>query len=138
VPHSIDIRKRRLEGPLRPTVLIVDREALYRWFVSESLNPQGVHAVQCRTLAEAAAYISRHRGIDLVIADAQTVTDEGDDAMAMLSVMARSTPFLLLDSSADDTLGVRVGSATIVEKPVDSSVVARLVDDEIHRDPRTA
>jgi DNA-binding NtrC family response regulator len=138
VPNLMDIRKRRIEGPLRPTVLIVDREALYRWFVSESLSPQGVHVVQCRTLAEAATYMSRHPGADLLIADAQTVADEGVDAMATLSAMERSTPCLVLDSSADDTLRVRIGSATIVEKPVDSSAIARLVDDEIHSDRRTA
>ena len=63
----MDGRKRKIEGPGRPTVIIVDREALYRWFVTEALDSRGMHVVQFRSMADAAGYLDRHRASDLLL-----------------------------------------------------------------------
>lgn len=128
----MSLQKRRLEGPSRPTALVVDREALYRWFVSEALGPADVHVVQCRTLDDADVYLRRQRP-DLLIADESTVRDEGPAALEHLTALARSIPCLVFDSTGSESPASLRERAVVVDKPVDAQALAQLVDRELHR-----
>jgi response regulator RpfG family c-di-GMP phosphodiesterase len=134
---NLTFQRRRIEGLVRPTVIIVDGEALYRWFVSESLATRGVHVVQCRTVAEAAHYLDRRLVADLLIVDAQTAEDEGDATRGTLRRLTASVPSLVLDSSRDTPDGYGE-DAVIVDKPVDSGRLAELVEGRLHPDAQTA
>ena len=136
MPNLMNLQRRRIEGLLRPTVIIVDGEALYRWFVSEALATRGVHVVQCRTVEEAARYIERRLPADLMIVDAQTAEDGGDAAWGTLRRLAVSVPSLILDSSGRDTRDSSGEVGAVVEKPADSSLLAALVEDRFHADAR--
>jgi DNA-binding NtrC family response regulator len=114
-------------------VIIVDREPLYRWFVSQSLDARGMHVVQCRTLREAAACLQRRITADLLLIDGQTVQDEGVEAIELLQRVARSTPCLVLDSTSPSYTNDDVGNAALVEKPVDSTAIVELLDRHLHR-----
>jgi DNA-binding NtrC family response regulator len=124
---------RGVEGAPYPTVIIVDREPLYRWFVSQSLDARGMHVVQCRTLREAAACLQRFVHADLLLIDGQTVQDEGVEAVALLHRLARSTPCLVLDSTSPSDTHTDVGDAALVEKPVDSTAIVELLDRHLQR-----
>jgi DNA-binding NtrC family response regulator len=124
---------RGIEGAPYPTVIIVDREPLYRWFVSQSLDARGMHVVQCRTLREAAACLQRRITADLLLIDGQTVQDEGVEAIELLQRVARSTPCLVLDSTSPSYTNDDVGNAALVEKPVDSTAIVELLDRHLHR-----
>jgi DNA-binding NtrC family response regulator len=119
-------QKRRLEGPSRPTAVIVDREALYRWFVSEALGQSEVHVVQCPTLDDADAFLRRQRP-DLLIADETTVRVGGPAAVEHLSALARSIPCLVLASSGASLCE----QAVVVDKPVDAQALSQLVAREL-------
>jgi DNA-binding NtrC family response regulator len=138
VPRLTSLHERRIEGLIRPTVLIVDGEMLYRWFIRESLAPRGVRVVQCRTVAEAFSYLDRRGNADLLIVDAQTAADEGDGAMEMLRQLSATIPSLLLDSFAHSLHAHQAGDALVVEKPADSDVLVKMVDGQLHSGSRTA
>jgi DNA-binding NtrC family response regulator len=124
---------RSVEGAPHPTVIIVDREPLYRWFVSQSLDARGMHVVQCRTLREAAACLQRFFTADLLLIDGQTVQDEGVEAIELLRRVARSTPCLVLDSTSPSYTTDDVGDAALVDKPVDSTAIVEMLDRHLHR-----
>ena len=132
MPEVMSPEKRRLEGPVRPTALIVDREPLYRWFVSEALGPSHVHVVQCRTLDDADGFLQSQRA-DLLLADEFTVRSAGPDALDHLMRLARSIPCVVLDSSGNASRSYLRDRAVVVDKPVDASALARLVEHELHR-----
>jgi response regulator RpfG family c-di-GMP phosphodiesterase len=138
VPRLTNLRERRTEGLIRPTVLVVDGEALYRWFVRESLAPRGVCVVQCRTVAEAFSYLDRRGCADLLIVDAQTAADEGDGVMESLRQVSAAIPSLLFDSCAHGPHEQHVGNALVVDKPADSDVLFEMVDGQLHAGSRTA
>jgi DNA-binding NtrC family response regulator len=124
---------RLVEGAPYPTVIIVDREPLYRWFVSQSLDAREMHVIQCRTLHEAAACLRRRMAVDLLLIDGQTVQDEGAEAMELLQRVAKSTACIVLDSTSPSYTSDDVGDAALVEKPVDSTAVIELLDRHLHR-----
>ena len=124
---------RSVEGVPFHTVIIVDREPLYRWFVSQSLDACGMHVIQCQTLREAAACLQRQLAADLLLIDGQTVQDDGVEAMGLLRLLARSTPCLVLDSTSPSYSNDDVGDAALVDKPVDSTAVVELMDRHLHR-----
>jgi CheY-like chemotaxis protein len=132
VPNMMHPGKRRLEGLVPPTVVIVDSEALYRWFVSESLAAFGVHVVQCRTVGEAASYLAGRGWADLLLVDAQTAADEGDGARGALRRLAASAPSLLLDSSSPGGHESPRDGMDVVEKPDDSGVLVETVNSRLH------
>jgi ActR/RegA family two-component response regulator len=123
---------RGVEGTPYPTVIIVDREPLYRWFVSQSLDERGLHVVQCRTLGEAAACL-RRMAADLLLIDGQTIQDEGVDAMELLQRVARSVRCVVLDSTSPGYTNDDVGDAALVDKPVDPTAIVELLDRQLHR-----
>jgi hypothetical protein len=131
VPALMTLEKRRLHGAVRPIVVIADGDSLYRWFVNEALATREVHVVQCRTMSEAAAFLQRRRVADLLIVDAQTLRDEGDAGMDALHRASRSAPCVLLDALNHETHLPSEPDIVVVEKPVDSNVLAALVDQQL-------
>jgi DNA-binding NtrC family response regulator len=124
---------RGVAGARYPTVIIVDREPLYRWFVSQALDARGMHVVECRTLREAAACLQRLMVADLLLIDGQTVQDEGVEAIELVQRIARSTPCLVLDSTSPSFTNADVGDVALVEKPVDSTAIVELLARHLHR-----
>jgi DNA-binding response OmpR family regulator len=138
MPMFMPTRRHRVEGIPRQTVIIVDREPLYRWFVSESLDAHGLHAIQCRTVGEAVAFARRRLPIDLILVDEHTMQEEGAMALDLLRDLARSITCLVLDSAGPDSPMLDIGEAALVEKPVDSEGVVALVNRNLDRSARSA
>ncbi len=119
------------------TVLLVDREALYRWFVAESLRGCAVDVVPCGSLAEASTALRGAVAPDLVMVDGEML--EGRDAASLRDLRAQTgvAPCLVLDSGGDVSAS-RLEGVTVVAKPVDSAAVVALVTGQLHRDTPAA
>jgi DNA-binding response OmpR family regulator len=118
-------------SPSRATICVVDPEPLYRWFVTESLSGCGVDVLGAASLEEAAAYLRTSANVDLLIVDGDLLHTDG----ARLRLLRERTALNLLVLDSDGDLS-RLGldDATVVAKPVDSTVVAALVDRLLGRD----
>jgi CheY-like chemotaxis protein len=118
-------------APAAVTVLLVDREALYRWFVAESLRACGIDVVSCGSPAEALALLRRQAAPDLLIVDGEML---GGDAgtLAAMRAGAGAAPCLVLDSG--DLAASGLDAVTVAVKPVDTTAVVALVTRELHRD----
>jgi DNA-binding NtrC family response regulator len=124
VPNLSPSRNDRLAPPHHATVLIVDREALYRWFVTESLRGCGIDVVPCRSLAEAADVLHALGAADLLLVDSDLMLDRDGVQLRALSQGA-SLRCVVLDADGDRR---RAGGAvTFADKPVDADAVVRLV-----------
>jgi DNA-binding NtrC family response regulator len=115
----------RLAAPDRATVVLVDREVLYRWFVTESLQGRDIDVVPCRSLDEATAVLKGQGAADLLLVDSDLVLGHGSDTLHALS-QGGSMRCLVLDSDGDRRRP-RGGTVTFVDKPVDADAVVRLV-----------
>ena len=125
MPNLSPSRNDRLAPPHHATVLIVDREALYRWFVTESLRACGIDVVPCRSLAEAADVLHDLGAADLLLVDSDLVLDRDGGQLRTLSQGA-SVRCVVLDADGDRRNAA--GSAlTFTDKPVDADAVVRLV-----------
>ena len=125
MPNLSPSRPDRLAPPHHATVLIVDREALYRWFVTESLRGCGIDVVPCRSLAEAADALHDLRVADLLLVDSDLVLDRDGGQLRALAQEA-SVRCVVLDADGDRRSAA--GSAlTFTDKPVDADAVVRLV-----------
>jgi len=124
----------RAEPSRQPTVVIIDREALYRWFVTESLDPVGIRVMPYRTIADAARYVEERPGRTLVLIDAQTLADEGQGGFAQLHARFPSLPCVVLEpeSPSASLLHEPTAPAPTAEKPVDSGALVALVDAHFH------
>ena len=67
MPNLSPSRNDRLASSSHATVLIVDRETLYRWFVAESLHGFGIDVVPCQSLDEATAAVRSLGVADLLL-----------------------------------------------------------------------
>lgn len=115
-------------GPDRsPTVLLVDGDALYRWFVTEALSASGTHVESFTSMADAAACLVAGPGADLVLVDCQTLIDEGAAGRAALARSAAVAPCLLLASADPAGSGVDAPGTTMVQKPVDLGLLVAVV-----------
>jgi hypothetical protein len=125
VPNLSPSRNDRFASPDHATVLIVDREALYRWFVAESLHGSGIDVVPCRSIDEATDVLRDLGGADLVLVDSDLVFGREGDRLRALSQEA-SLRCVVLDSDGDRR---RAGgcATTFADKPVDADAVVRLV-----------
>ncbi|MEO5819190.1 MAG: hypothetical protein ABIT71_01680 [Vicinamibacteraceae bacterium] len=106
------------------TVLIVDREPLYRWFVAESLDTDGIQVVEFSRLAEAAGCpaLEDHRALLLI--DGQTLRDEGPEPLAALRRRLPDLHYLVLEPAGPGPAGTALPEAV---KPVDSQTMRALV-----------
>ena len=118
-------RNDRLGAPNHATVLIVDRETLYRWFVSESLHGFDIDVVPCRSLDEATAVIRRLGAADLLLVDSDLV---GGGDYERLHALAQHASMRCVVLDADGDRRRAAGCAlTFADKPVDADAVVRLV-----------
>lgn len=113
--------------------MLVDREALYRWFVAESLRGSGVDVVACQSLAEAARLLAGAIAPDLLIVDGDMLEEGGGETLGGVRAHSAATPCLVLDSGGD-LLGSRLDAVTVAAKPVDTAAVISLVTSQLHRD----
>jgi DNA-binding NtrC family response regulator len=123
--------------PAHATVVLVDREALYRWFVAESLRGSGVDVVACQSLDEAARALDVTVAPDLLIVDGDMLEDRAAETLGGVRAHAAATPCLVLDSGGD-LLGSRLDAVTVAAKPVDTAAVITLVTSQLHRGIPTA
>jgi DNA-binding response OmpR family regulator len=114
------------------TVLLVDREALYRWFVAESLRGCGVDVVACQSLDEAASLLRGAPAPDLLIVDGDMLDGRAAGTLGGVRAHARAMPCLVLDSGGDLSAG-GLGVVTVAAKPVDTAAVIALVTAQLRR-----
>jgi DNA-binding NtrC family response regulator len=115
------------------TVLLVDREALYRWFVTESLRGCGVEVVSCGSLDEAARTLREAVAPDLLIVDGDMLEGQEEEALPAMRAYASAAPCLILDSGVDLSQS-HLGLVTVALKPVDTAALIALVTSQLHRD----
>jgi DNA-binding NtrC family response regulator len=125
VPNLSPSRNDRVAPSDHATVLIVDREALYRWFVAESLHGCGIDVVPCRSLDEATDVLDALGVADLVLVDSDLIRGRDGERLPALARGA-SMRWVVLDSDGDRR---RAGGCalTFADKPVDADAVVRLV-----------
>jgi DNA-binding NtrC family response regulator len=120
-PPPID----RVASRDRAIVLIVDREALYRWFVTESLHGCGIDVVSCRSLDEATDALHHLGAADLLLVDSGLIADRDGDRLRALPHGA-SARCVVLDPDGDRRCA-GPGALTCADKPVDADALVRLV-----------
>jgi DNA-binding NtrC family response regulator len=133
VPKHPQPRHPPTAPPAHATVVLVDREALYRWFVAESLRGSGVDVVPCQSLDEAASALREAIAPDLLIVDSDMLEGRAVETLRGVRAEAAATPCLILDSGGDVSLS-RLGAVTVAAKPVDTAAVITLVTSQLHRD----
>ena len=111
------------------SILVIDPEPLYRWFVTESLGACGMAVMAAASIEGGAAYLSDSGSLDLLIVDGDLFLSSGQ-LRCMLRECAGATPFLVLDSDGDLTRQ-EFGTVTVAAKPVDSAALARLVTSQL-------
>ena len=125
MPNLSPSRNDHLAPPNHATVLIVDREALYRWFVTESLHGRDIDVVPCRSLDEAADVIHDLGAADLLLVDGDLLTGRDGNLLRALTEGALAG-CVVLDSDGDRHRPA-AGAVTFADKPVDADAVVRLV-----------
>jgi DNA-binding NtrC family response regulator len=125
VPNLSPSRNDHLAPPDHVTVLIADPEALYRWFVTESLHGCGIDVVPCRSLDEATDVLHHLGAADLLLIDSDLIRGRDGERLHALS-QASSMRCVVLDSDGDWR---RAGACamTCADKPVDADALVRLV-----------
>lgn len=115
------------------TVLLVDHEPLYRWFVAESLRGCGVAVVSCGSMEEAEKALRGAAAPDLLIVDGEALEGQDADALRVMRAYAGVVPCLVLDSGWD-VRRPRLGPVPVADKPVDSDALVALVSSQLRRD----
>lgn len=133
MPNHPQSRQPPSVPPAHATVLLVDPEALYCWFVAESLRGCGVDVMTCQSLEEAASLLSGTLAPDLMIIDGEMLEGPAGELLRSVRAQAGATPCLVLDSGGDLSPG-RLGAVTVAAKPVDTAAVIALVTGQLHRD----
>jgi DNA-binding NtrC family response regulator len=118
-------------------VLLVDREALYRWFVAESLRGCGIDVVPCGSLDEAASLLGGRAAPDLLIVDGELLEGRDSGTLGAMRANAGTVPCLVLDSGGSLSAS-RLGAVTVADKPVDTAAVIALVTRQLRRDVAAA
>lgn len=110
----------------RVTVVLIDREPLYRWFVTESLGGLGIRVLACGSMDEAALVLRQPRPIDLLMVDGALLDGQEGAGLRAVRDRARSTPCVVLDADGAPWV-LRLDDVVIAAKPVDPEAVAALV-----------
>ena len=119
-------------APKRATILVVDPEPLYRWFVIESLGACEMAVMSAASIEDAAAYLRDSGDVDLLIVDGDLFLASGQ-SRCKLRERAGAIPFLVFDSDGDLTRQ-GFGNVTVAAKPIDSAALDRLVSSQLGRD----
>ena len=109
------------------TVFIVDRESLYRWFVAESLDHEGVQVLPFAGVAEAADCPAVREPRTLLLIDGQTLRDEGPAPLAALRQRLPHLDYLVLEPAPPGPPRAVDAAARSAPKPVDCDAVRALV-----------
>lgn len=121
-------------APPHATVVLIDREPLYRWFVTEALGGLGISVVACASLDEAAQALQRPLPVDLVMIDGALLDGRNGGGLGAVRDRARSTPCVVLDADHDGW-APRADAFAVAAKPDDTDGIARLV--AFYLQPRT-
>jgi DNA-binding NtrC family response regulator len=133
VPNHLRVQHHSAAPPSHATVLLADREPLYRWFVAESLRGSGVDVVSCGSLEEAEGVLRGPVAPDLLIVDGVMLEGRGREALGAIRASAGAVPCLVLDSGGDLSQS-RLDSVKIAEKPVDCAAIVTLVTSQLRPD----
>jgi DNA-binding NtrC family response regulator len=115
------------DGFCPATVFIVDREPLYRWFVAESLDHDGVQVLPFEGVAEAASCPAVREPRTLLLIDGQTLRDEGPAPLAALRQRLPHLDYVVLEPAPPGPPRAIDGAARSAAKPVDCEAVRALV-----------
>jgi len=113
------------------TILVIDPEPLYRWFVTESLGACGMVVMAAASIEGGVAYLGDSGSVDLLIVDGDLFLGSGQ-LRCLLRECAGALRCLVLDSDGDLTRQ-EFGNVTVAAKPVDSAALARLVTNQLGR-----
>jgi len=119
------------EIPPKPTVLVVDDEALIRWALSEGLSDAGYPVKLAASGAEARAALYAFNGLPLVVLLDLRLPDVADLSLLREIRTARpEVPVLMMTahgSSEDAAEAQRLGAVKFVGKPFDVAEFVELV-----------
>jgi CheY-like chemotaxis protein len=117
------------QAPSRATVLVIDPEPLYRWFVTESLAGCAVDVWTSASIEDAVPYLRGSGSVDLLIIDGDLFLGSSQ-SRRMLREHAGAIPFLVFDSDGELTQP-RFDNVTVAAKPIDSAAVVSLVTSQL-------
>ncbi len=121
-------------APPHATVVLIDREPLYRWFVTEALGGLGISVVPCASIDEAVQVLRLPLHVDLLLIDGALLDGRNHGGLGAVRDRACSTPCIVLD--ADHDAGpIRADAFAVAAKPADTDAVVSLVASYLH--PRT-
>jgi DNA-binding NtrC family response regulator len=129
---GLEVRKdSQLAENSRPTVLIVDDDALMRWSLTESLGNSGYAVTDAGDGRTAVAAIERAaRPFDVVLLDYR-LPDSTD--MALLDKVKRLSPesqvILMTSYISEIAPGAGVGAYKVISKPFEIDSLNALVDE---------
>ena len=115
----------------RPTVLVVDDEALIRWALSEGLTEAGYPVAVAATGAEARAWLTAHEGESCAVLLDLRLPDVAD--WSLLQHIREHWPdvpvvMMTAHGSADDALAAaKLGAYRFISKPFDVPELVRVV-----------
>jgi DNA-binding NtrC family response regulator len=109
------------------TVFIVDREPLYRWFVAESLDRDGILVLEFAHVADAAGCPAVADPRTLLLIDGQTLRDEGSELLAALCRRLPALHYVVLEPAGPGPARGAPSSAPAAIKPVDCDTIRALV-----------
>ncbi len=113
-------------SPPHATVVLIDPEPLYRWFVAEALGGLGMAVVACASIDEALQVLRLAGPVDLLMVDGALLDRRGGGGLRVLRDRARSTPCVVLDADGD-RWATPPDAVAIASKPVDTGAIATLV-----------
>src|SRR4051794_16522898 len=118
----------REKDPMEPvTVIIVDREPLYRWFIAESLDLDGTAVLQFGRVADAALSPAVTNRRTVLLIDGQTLRDEGPAPLAALCRQLPDLRYLVLDPAGPSQAPAGAAPARSTVKPIDCDTVRQLI-----------
>jgi DNA-binding NtrC family response regulator len=109
------------------TVIIVDREPLYRWFIAESLDLDGTPVIEFGRVADAAQCPALSNRKTVLLIDGQTLRDEGPAPLAALCRQRPDLHYLVLDPAGPGPTRAAAPTLRSVAKPVDCDTVRQLI-----------
>jgi signal transduction histidine kinase/DNA-binding response OmpR family regulator len=136
VPHGPDMRLPRGVRDRRPSLLVVDDNAVNVSLLVDLLQPRGFEVHAAHSVDEALASFAAQR-VDLVVTDLVMPDRDGFDLIRAIRSGARApdTPIVVASASAfagDQVRSAAVGADRFLAKPVDSAALLQVIADLLH------
>lgn len=116
-------------------VLVVDDEALIRWFVAESLETAGHQVLEAGSAREALAYFADGRGgVSVVVLDLKLPDSSDLGLLRRIQELSPGSRIILMTAhGTPDVLdeALRAGAFAVLPKPFDVTKVQGLVKDAL-------